>query len=230
MPGRQTVGRGRRRAAAIGHLHHRRRRREPRQQVGELVVVAEVPEVKRKPHARVAKPLHEVERLGEAGKKTTARSSLRGHRPDRQADARPGGQRRQSLDRLHEEPKGMAAGMATPAAAVDHEHGSGEFGRGGNRFHGVIDALRKRAAVAAGEPAGPLQARHPDAGGTEQSGSGRRAQVRHLRPPERERLKAVLRHPRDLVLQIPAGAGDFADGNIEHRRDSSRGSPHPRAA
>ena len=134
--------------------------------------MAKVPKIKRQPNGDVVEPLDEVERIAKAGEKTAAR---RGQRVDRlQGECHAGlrGRWGQGLDGLHEQAAGMAPGVTAATATVDHETGSTHHRCDADRLDRVVDAFGERSAIAPGKASRRLQARHPNAGVTNQTGGG----------------------------------------------------------
>ena len=63
----------------------------------------------------------------------------------------------QLIERRTEQPAGVTKGVIVATAGIDHQAAGLHAGRQSQRILRVVDALFERAAVAAGEPAGPQQ-------------------------------------------------------------------------
>ena len=81
---------------------------------------------------------------------------------------------------------------------------------------GVVQAFVVRAAVAAGESAGPLQAGHGQPGLGEQLGALLLADVGQLLPPDADAGNARRLIVLDIFFERPAKRGQFADCQPRH--------------
>ena len=116
------------------------------------------------------------------------------HRTEGQDDPFGPGQWDQHVDRLDEESHGVGSGMAGSTATMDDDDRrpgdeagastASEDSGHGYRLRGIGHALGKRAAVAAREPSGPLQARHPHAGRRNGGRDGLEAAIGELGTPQ----------------------------------------------
>ena len=212
---------GRWQPLAIGHLHDGRQRHQVGQESGQRRVIAKLPQIERNPHCRMVESLHPANGMGEIVQEITAGCGGRMHGLEGQRHAPRQGFRGEHVERVGQQPVGMTAGVAAAAATVDDQYVGVEFGRRGDRFETVVDAVVKRPPIAPREAPGPLQARNPQASLADQALGLLKAHIGEFRPPDRQAFEAMAGQMFDFVGEFPAEHRQFTDGRLQHARDIS---------
>ena len=140
------------------------------------------------------------------------------HRLDRQRHFDRFGQWQQLVEREAQQPAGVTIGVVVAAAGIDHQATGLHAGRQAEGVRGVVDALFERAAVAAGEAAGPQQVGNRELAGGEQVDGPFGVAIGELLPPDADRPVAGLLIVFDVLFKRPAKGRDLVHREQRHER------------